>query len=595
MSIGHSSRALNVSTPKELEVQSAFNVASLFRHKTLIVLSTASFLLLGVIYAAVRPTTYTASSQLLAFNKQLQLGPDTVIASAPADSSVVQSQIEIIQSPNALRKAARLLDLKDDVELSAEAPDLSERVQTWLTRSIDLPPAIVEILGWLRSRPAASIWATADELKMERALSSLKGKLSVKRVGSSQIILVTFKHSDPNKAANIVNQIAQASLRDVDSMGDGTLSGSLGLREHIKNLGPSARIISPAVPPIHPDGPTVLLIATAATVLGFGVGAGIALLKDYTDRTIRTPGQAISLVGADCLGLIPQVRNGFLARFERRKNSTQPNDASLLQVQEDPHSMLCNAIRRVSAATLEQSKRGMRTLGVAATLPGEGATMMAHNLALFTAGAGSKVLLVDAVSSDPRLSRLLAPGARSGLIEVVNHGAPLINSVVTDECSGLHFLPLGEPSGFDVDRMWYAPMQGFLGKTAELYDLVIIDLPPLSCAADARLAGPVLDAFLLVLAWGKTESALVQEALRQSGQVKSKMLGTVLNKVDTGQVTKCYRVVAQELPVRAWKRADQDSHSSAPGSAEKLVSGVVRPSVSRGEPQAGLKLKRASS
>src|SRR5690349_7159381 len=165
MSIGHSSRALNVSTPKELEVQSAFNVASLFRHKTLIVLSTASFLLLGVIYAAVRPTTYTASSQLLAFNKQLQLGPDTVIASAPADSSVVQSQIEIIQSSNALRKAAHLLDLKDDVELSAEAPDLSERVQTWLTRSIDLPPVIVEILGWLRSRPAASIWATADELK----------------------------------------------------------------------------------------------------------------------------------------------------------------------------------------------------------------------------------------------------------------------------------------------------------------------------------------------------------------------------------------------------------------------------------------------
>jgi Mrp family chromosome partitioning ATPase len=124
---------------------------------------------------------------------------------------------------------------------------------------------------------------------------------------------------------------------------------------------------------------------------------------------------------------------------------------------------------------------------------------------------------------------------------------------------------------------------------------VIIDLPPLACAADARLAGPVLDAFLLVVAWGKTETALVQEALRQSGQVRAKILGTVLNKVDPGKVTKCYRVVAQELPVSARKRADQEIHSSAPGSAEKLVAGVVRPSVSRGEPQAGLKLKRASS
>ena len=134
MSIGISSRTLNLSTPKEAEVPSAFEVASLFRHKTLIVLSTACFLFLGVIYAAVRPATYTASSQLLAFNKQLQLGPDSVIASAPANSSLVQSQIEIIQSPNVLRKAVHLLNLTDDVELSAEAPDLSERVQAWLTQ-----------------------------------------------------------------------------------------------------------------------------------------------------------------------------------------------------------------------------------------------------------------------------------------------------------------------------------------------------------------------------------------------------------------------------------------------------------------------------
>ena len=176
----------------------------------------------------------------------------------------------------------------------------------------------------------------------------------------------------------------------------------------------------------------------------------------------------------------------------------------------------------------------------------------------------------------------------------MNHGASLTSSVVTDEYSGLHFLPLGEPSAFDVDRMWYAPMEDFLGKASELYDLVIIDLPPLSCAVDARLAAPVLDAFLLVIAWGKTEAALVQEALRQSGQVGSKMLGTVLNKVDIGKVTKCYRVAAQEPAVHARKRADQEIHSSAPGSAEKPVSGIARPSVNRGEPQAALKLKRVS-
>ena len=230
-----------------------------------------------------------------------------------------------------------------------------------------------------------------------------------------------------------------------------------------------------------------------------------------------------------------------------------------------------------------------------ATLPGEGATTIARNLALIAASAGRKVLLVDGVSSDPRLSRLLAPGERTGLTEVVNYGASLTSSVLTDERSGLHFLPFGEPSACNVDRMWYAPMDDFLGKASELYDHVIIDLPPLACAADARLAGRVLDAFLLVIAWGETEAALIQEALRQSGQVGPKIVGTVLNKVDIRGVSKCHRVAARESAVHARMRADQEIRSSAPRSAEKQVSGVLRPSVNRGEPQAASKLKRVSS
>ena len=145
MPIELSSRRLNdttLSTPKEAEVQSAFELASFFRHKTLIALVTACCLFLGVIYAVGRPATYTASSQLLVISKQLQNVPDTLITSAPADPSLVQNQIEIIQSPSILLKAVHALNLKDDVELSSEVPGLSKRIQTWLTQSIDLPPVM---------------------------------------------------------------------------------------------------------------------------------------------------------------------------------------------------------------------------------------------------------------------------------------------------------------------------------------------------------------------------------------------------------------------------------------------------------------------
>jgi Mrp family chromosome partitioning ATPase len=143
--------------------------------------------------------------------------------------------------------------------------------------------------------------------------------------------------------------------------------------------------------------------------------------------------------------------------------------------------------------------------------------------------------------------------------------------------------------------MWYGPMDAFLGKASEQYDLVIIDLPPLACAVDARLAGRVLDAFLLVIAWGETEAPVIQEALRQSGQVGPKIVGAVLNKVDMRGVSKCHRVAARESAVHAPMRADQGIRLSAPGTAENLVSGVLKASANRGESQAASKFKRVSS
>jgi succinoglycan biosynthesis transport protein ExoP len=576
---------------QQAERQSAFEVASFFRHKTLIASSTAFFLLLAMVYATVRPATYTATSQLLIFSKQLQSGPDTVITPVPADASLVQNHIEIIQSRSTLLKAVHALNLKDDLELVPEAPGLSERVQGWLTQSIGVPSVLVEMLEGLRSRRAPSTWASADELKTERALDGLRRRLSVRRVGSSHVILVGFKASDPNKAAIIVNEIVQASVRDMHSITEAAHSGNIWLREHIKNLGPNARVVSEAAPPLHRDGPTGLVIAAAAVVLGFGVGAALSFLLESTDRTVRTSGLAKSLVGAECLGLIPltgsdgrEVRKGFLGRFARRHD--QPNFSLLSCVLEHPHSNLSATLRRVRTVAVG-SKRGMRRLGVTSAIPGEGATTVAINIAHLAASAGYRVLLIDGVSSDRCLSRLLAPGAPAGLIDVVNKQALLTRSVVTDERSGLDFLPLGEQSAFDIDRMWCVQIDDFLHEISDEYDLVIVDLPPLACATDARLAARVLDAFLLVIEWGDTDAALVREALRHSGQVGPKMLGAILNKVDIGRVRRCDRVVAQKAAGQDRISPDSKIRSStACPPAETANSTNLRSLVRCGEPEA---------
>jgi polysaccharide biosynthesis transport protein len=61
---------------------------------------------------------------------------------------------------------------------------------------------------------------------------------------------------------------------------------------------------------------------------------------------------------------------------------------------------------------------------------------------------------------------------------------------------------------------------------------VIVDMPALASGPDVRGAAQSLDAFLLVVKWGATESELVRQALRSAGEAGPKFIGVVLNMAD---------------------------------------------------------------
>jgi succinoglycan biosynthesis transport protein ExoP len=197
-----------------------------------------------------------------------------------------------------------------------------------------------------------------------------------------------------------------------------------------------------------------------------------------------------------------------------------------------------------------RSECRIRVVGIVSTLPDEGVTTIAEGLAGVVARGGRRVLLIRADS------RTCAPGGKNvgspepGLRDVILGRCRLQDVVRRDPDTGLSILSAGSRTVSIAGGAVALPeMREFLEHRTENYDLIILDLPPLAVSVDGRAVAPMVDAFLLVIAWGQTSRHIVLRALSGADMVYRRTLGFILNRVD----------------MRAMRRFDRD------GTAYQLV------------------------
>jgi Mrp family chromosome partitioning ATPase len=75
-------------------------------------------------------------------------------------------------------------------------------------------------------------------------------------------------------------------------------------------------------------------------------------------------------------------------------------------------------------------------------------------------------------------------------------------------------------------------MRDVFERVRTQYDVVFVDLPPLAPVVDARAVADLIDAYILVVEWGRTSSDAVEHALRGAKKINELLIGTVLNKVN---------------------------------------------------------------
>jgi Mrp family chromosome partitioning ATPase len=439
----------------------------------------------GLVYNFLKVSTFAASSELLISNTTLQMsGPDAAVTQVLVENSLVQSAIEMIKSTKVLERVIDRMGL-ENIELI-------------------LPKSILERLGLQSTQPADS----SNNAIRQRAVALLRSNTTATRVGASLIVSVRGKALTAQDAARLANELAGAFVQEQNER-SAVVTTSAALRERIKVLGPTARIISEAIPPSSKDGPRGSLALALAVLFGGALGAGTGLTFTLFDRRVRSAEQLVALTSLECFGYIPQ---------KELKQSSRVWRGGPLSL---PSVLGSSVLRRARSAVLERSTRVPHILGVTSCRGGEGRTTLAANWARSIARDGSRVLFVDAT--------LHIAGETQGLHELLRGEVALGKVAQPDISPNVDLLPRGKALS-NLDMLWGNLVQAIGAEHECPYEWVILDLPPLLTTPDVRSAGVILDDLLVVVEWGRRSESQFQQGLRSLGPVRGKVIGTLINK-----------------------------------------------------------------
>ena len=323
-----------------------------------------------------------------------------------------------------------------------------------------------------------------------------------------------------------------------------------------------ARIISPAVAPTKKSKPVTSLVLAISLSLGIMASIGIASLREAMDGVFRTARQTEQQLRARCICIIPQV-SAVTAPGLMRGNGGAPETSTLpalpapapgpgepvpaqerrfafsdplkRRAVEDPISVFTEAFRAIKvSAWLQANVRQTKVIGVTSTLPAEGKSTVAANLATLMADAGRRVVLIDADLRNPTLARSLSPRPQAGWLDVISGKLDLTAVTGREPTTGLALLPLLLTEA-PVHSDEVLASQGFrdlLERLRQSYDYIIVDLPPLAPVVDVRATVPAIDSFVFVVEWGATSVKTVRRHLLPETELHDRLLGVVLNKAN---------------------------------------------------------------
>ncbi|MCL5096210.1 MAG: polysaccharide biosynthesis tyrosine autokinase [Candidatus Omnitrophica bacterium] len=289
----------------------------------------------------------------------------------------------------------------------------------------------------------------------------------------------------------------------------------------INNMLNNLQIVDAAVEPITPVKPRVLLTLILGLFGGLGVACGLAFFVNYLDDSIKTQDDIEIYLHLPFLGYVPNIKS----------NSVIERD---LQAHIHPQSTAAEGFRTIRAAVSLMPKADKyRLLVVTSTIPSEGKSLLASNLAIVTAQTGLKTLLVDADLRRPSVHKVFQFQGPIGLSSFLNETTANLKDIIhTTEVPNLDVICAGAIPSNPSELSGSKRMRQLLQEASQRYDRIFLDCPPVSAVSDPLIIASMTDGVLFVTKFNKIRREHARKSLQRIQDAGINILGVVLNDID---------------------------------------------------------------
>lgn len=278
-------------------------------------------------------------------------------------------------------------------------------------------------------------------------------------------------------------------------------------------------IVDAAQTPGAPSSPNVSKSLMMAMALGLACGVAAAFALEHFDDKIYSPLDAELATGLPLLGVIPMIKDPkeFVAQFA------------------DQRSALSEAYRSTCTSLQFSTEAGLpKSILITSAAPSEGKSSTAYGVARQFAAIGLKVLLVDADLRRPSLHKKLDINNDVGLSSYLTRKCEMRFAIRRPEGSDekVYFLTAGPLPPNPVELLNGPRFVSLINVSGQVFDLIVIDGPPVAGMADTLVLANITDATLFVIAGGQGRVSSVRNALKRLAQARARPVGMILNKSD---------------------------------------------------------------
>ncbi len=279
----------------------------------------------------------------------------------------------------------------------------------------------------------------------------------------------------------------------------------------------SVRVVQPAAVPTRPSSTGLPVMLALGLLAGLAVGAGGAFARNALDISVKSPDQLRHIAGAPNLGNV-----AYDAQVTKRP----------LTVHEDRQSPRAEAFRQLRTnLRFVDVDNPRKVILVTSSLPGEGKTTTVVNLAIALAQAGTRVLVIEADLRRPKVADLLGLERNVGLTGVLSGRIHVGQGIQRWGGGFFDVLTSGPLPPNPSELLASRYMAGMLQKLRDMYDVVLIDSPPLLPVTDAAAVAPATDGAIVICRYKKTTTTQVGTAVSALRAVSAPVLGTVFTMV----------------------------------------------------------------